>query len=252
MSNTEANARARHQQNMEVLYTLGLLVASAVLVAALDEFKWVVPITWGHLGALACTLERVRAPGFRAVATRMTSLILAASATVFALIADSGPSRSGAKVPTPIQSLDPGLDAHERAPATKTPSPPAPQKFPENEIAPRPQVPRVEIQRRVKTVSTTVDEVVQTYAKNQIAGERKYSGARISISGKAVRVREAFGTGILILKSPRSDNELELYFAEEGEPSLAEVEPGRNVTADCREIMEMMGALVLGDCRSVK
>lgn len=253
MSQAEANSQARHQQNREVLYSLGLLVVSGVLVSLLDESRWIVPITLAHVGALAVVLKGFHVPGFRNVATKTSFLVLAAFATVFALAAGASTSRSEGDVLTEIATRNPaGVDQAPQEDVTKRPVPTIPQKLPEAEIASKPPTATAGSRSTMRTVSTTVDEIVETYAKNQIAGDRKYSGVAISIAGRAVRVREAFGTGILVLKSPRSNNELELYFAEEGEPSLAEVAPGKSVTADCRSITEMMGALVLGDCRSVR
>lgn len=103
-----------------------------------------------------------------------------------------------------------------------------------------------------KSVSTTVDEVLKTYADNQMAGERKFGGAEIMVAGRVERVREAFGIGILVLRSNRADGPLELSFVEAANDDLIALTPGQSVNAVCYGIVELMGAVSLGDCRSVK
>lgn len=227
------------------VFLIGLvgLVVLTMLIVALDMWAWIVPITLGHIAAVAFSVPSFSVKWLTNFSTKVFFTTLAVTTLPLALDAASqpgtGPAEADGSTPRPGE---PG--SAETEPASGEPSSPS---SPDSGTLQKPIEPVT-----IREVITTVDEVVETYAKNQIAGERKYSGARISITGRAVRVREALGTGILVLGSRFSDNELELSFAEEGEPSLAEVEPRQNVTADCREITEMMGVLVLSDCRSVK
>lgn len=105
-------------------------------------------------------------------------------------------------------------------------------------------------ERPTKEVIADVDEILNDYAKNQIAGDRKYGDAKVLINGEALRVREALGTGILDIAS-RSGDEMELYFAEEGEADIAAVEPGQKVQVTCYAVIEIMGNVAASDCTNV-
>ncbi len=106
-------------------------------------------------------------------------------------------------------------------------------------------------ERPTTEVRTTVDEILNTYAANQVAGDQKFGDAKLVVSGQAVRVREAMGTGILVLGSAKSDQTLDLYFAEEGNKDLGKVQPGDQVEATCYAILEAMGSVTLSDCTTV-
>lgn len=105
-------------------------------------------------------------------------------------------------------------------------------------------------ERPTREVTANVDEILDTYAKNQIAGERKYGDAKMLISGEALRVREALGTGILEVGSS-SGKAMDLYFAEEGEADIAAVEPGQKVQVTCYAIIEIMGNVAASDCTDI-
>jgi hypothetical protein len=259
------------------LYTViwGTLIGLTSLgaVVLLNEKSWLVAVTWGHLAVLAMIYKEYGALGSRPLETRQMlvafTIVSGIGAFFFPNLDEQKMQQDTARatealpqrVAKPAISATPHPSGDTKPLAIKSAPEPAPTSAPKPlvatpepktkpEAAPRPtSVPR---QTSRKVVSTTVDDVLDIYEANQIAGERRFSGAKILISGKTERVREAFGTGILILKSVKSGRTLELYFTENGESDLGEVMPGQRVIAECYQAIEMMGAVTISDCRSVK
>ncbi len=221
------------------MYTILIGIVSVLVLIALGDARLLIPITLGYVAALSFVKPDFFFPGFTNVSTKTCFIILTMTAVLFSNLEASKTAQEprekasteafpdDEKAPPEVAS-EPEITAETRAPPEPAPSP-----------AP------------IKAVSTTVDELLETYAANQIAGERRFSNAQVSISGKAIRVRESFGTGILILASARAGKNLELSFAEVGERELANVGPGQRVTAVCYDIDEIGGSIFVDDCRSV-
>ncbi len=100
-------------------------------------------------------------------------------------------------------------------------------------------------------IKTSIDELLDAYAGNQLAASRRFGHSPIQLSGKVVRVREAFGTGILVLRSSVSGTEQEFGFSDKGTKMLAFVSPGDRVTVTCPTVIEAMGIVVVGGCSEV-
>ena len=98
---------------------------------------------------------------------------------------------------------------------------------------------------RKEIVRITIDEIQEKFAKNQIAGAQFFETRTALIPGVAVRVREALGTGILIVKSPKTGLEMEIGFNEHGTQQLGEVEPKDRIEATCPSIHEAMGQVII-------
>ena len=111
---------------------------------------------------------------------------------------------------------------------------------------------RAEGPQRKAVVETDIDELLTVYERNQIEGLQKFGNATLKISGKVVRVRESFGTGILILQSQTSGAEMELSFSERGTPKLGSLMPSAYVVATCPGASEAMGEIFLGSCSDVE
>lgn len=105
---------------------------------------------------------------------------------------------------------------------------------------------------KVEPISTSIDEIFDTYAKNQIAGAKKFEDKTIRLTGKAVRVREAMGTGFLMLRSKKTGREQEFAFSDSGTALLAEVSPGDTVTVTCPGVVEGMGMIFIAACSDLK
>ncbi len=102
-----------------------------------------------------------------------------------------------------------------------------------------------------KTITTNIDDILDTYEANQIGGLKKFGGATLKITGEVVRVREAMGVGIIVLASPDSGRELELGFSDAATNMLAPLLPGDNIEATCPSIVEAMSVIVVGGCSNV-
>ena len=63
-----------------------------------------------------------------------------------------------------------------------------------------------------------------------------------------MRVREALGTGVLVLQTADPARPLDLYFEEEGERDLISLRSGLTVTATCGAAIEMAGVIALSNC----
>ena len=127
----------------------------------------------------------------------------------------------------------------------------SPQSTPSPTPTPTPMETIQSVAKPTPVLTTTVDEILETYAENQIAGARKFDNRRVEVTGVAKRVREALGTGILVLRSPNTGSELELYFTEAAEVQLADVKAGRPTRAVCLRTFEIAGNVAMSDCREV-
>ena len=96
----------------------------------------------------------------------------------------------------------------------------------------------------------TPDSILIDYAENQVRAQRLYD-REVRVRGRVIRVREALGTGILVLASKAPELSLELYFADQANEDLALVRSGSIVTATCHAAIEIAGAVALSDCRSI-
>ena len=246
-----------------VLLTVGLFVASIISVILLSELSWVIPLTHLHIAGLAFARREFSVSGFSNASTKVAFATLAALSFAMAAAETSRVAKLDQENSPPAAPRTPPIDETNIRPTAAVPAP-APASAsasapatPPSATRPPPPTSAVDAgvkspaRPSVKEVSTSVDDILRTYADNQIAGERKFSNAKLTISGRVVRVREAFGTGILVLGAA-SGNSLELYFTESGEATLGEVSPGQSVKAVCYVIIEAMGAVALSDCRSVK
>ena len=100
-------------------------------------------------------------------------------------------------------------------------------------------------------IQTSIDELLDAFATNQVAAAKKY-GRPIQLTGKVVRVREAWGTGILILKSPTSGREHEFGFSDAGTKKLADIQSGQSVTITCPAALEAMSVVLVGGCSDIE
>lgn len=100
-------------------------------------------------------------------------------------------------------------------------------------------------------IQTSIDELLDAFAANQVAAAKKY-GRPIQLTGKVVRVREAWGTGILILKSPTSGREHEFGFSDAGTKKLADIQSGQSVTITCPAALEAMSVMLVGGCSDIE
>lgn len=96
--------------------------------------------------------------------------------------------------------------------------------------------------------ATSIDEILDAYEANQIGAAKKYADTPIRLSGKALRVREALGTGFLILRAKKSGREQEFGFSEGGTALLADVSPGDTVTVTCPGVAEGLGMIFIAGC----
>lgn len=102
-----------------------------------------------------------------------------------------------------------------------------------------------------KIIRTNVDEILDAYEANQIGALKKFGNATLKITGEVIRVREAMGTGIIVMRSQNNDRELELYFADSATNMLAPLDPGEIIEATCPDILEVMSVVVVGGCLDV-
>lgn len=100
-------------------------------------------------------------------------------------------------------------------------------------------------------VQTSIDELLDAFDDNQIAAAKKY-GKPLQLNGKVVRVREALGTGILVLASPKSGRQHEFGFSNSGTEKLADVKLGDTVTVTCPEALEAMSVVIVGGCSDLE
>lgn len=103
----------------------------------------------------------------------------------------------------------------------------------------------------VAPLDTTIDELLSAFEENQVAAAKKF-GRPLRVSGKVMRVREAFGTGIIVLASPRSGQEQELGFSDSGTEKLSDIKRGDMVIVTCPEALEAMSVVIVGGCSDVE
>ena len=105
-------------------------------------------------------------------------------------------------------------------------------------------------ERRI--IQTSIDELLAAYAANQVAAAKKYGNATIQLEGRVVRVREALGSGILVLKSPTSGQTYEFGFSDEGTKMLESLNPGDRVSITCSTVLEAMSIVMVEGCSDVE
>lgn len=119
------------------------------------------------------------------------------------------------------------------------------------------QIPREEkqdsqIDSSARTVETDIDELLMVYGRNQIEGYQRFGNSNLEISGTVKRVREALGTGILVLQSPKTGEVMELGYSDRDTHKLGVLRPGDSVVATCPGAMEAMGGVFLSDCSEIE
>ena len=97
----------------------------------------------------------------------------------------------------------------------------------------------------------TVDDISALFEENQVAGADYFSSRTVVIPATVVRVREALGTGILVVKSRSNGGETEMGFSEAGTRNLISLRRSDRVEATCPKIWEVMGEVII-TCTSVK
>lgn len=151
--------------------------------------------------------------------------------------ADPQPLATAPPISTHSEVTASSPSAEPPTPAAETPTPAA-EARPTNNSA--------------GSIQTNVDNLLDEFAENQIAAQRKFGKGAVHIRGVTVRVREALGTGILVLASAKNRSRtVDLYFAESAETQLAEVRANLPTEAVCLATIELAGEVVLSDCRSV-
>ena len=103
-----------------------------------------------------------------------------------------------------------------------------------------------------RIIKTSIDELLAAYAANQVAAAKKYGNASIQLEGRVVRVREALGSGILVLKSPISGETYEFGFSDEGTKMLESLKPGDRVSITCPTVLEAMSIVMIEGCSDVE
>lgn len=101
-------------------------------------------------------------------------------------------------------------------------------------------------------VRTSIDELLDAYAANQIAASKKFGNSSIALTGRVVRVRESLGTGILVLRSTASGREQEFGFSDIGTEKLASVNSGDVVSITCPTVIEALSIVVVGGCSEIE
>ena len=66
-----------------------------------------------------------------------------------------------------------------------------------------------------------------------------------------VRVREVLGTGVVVLRSLKTDRNMEISFSAVATPNLAFLMPGNKIEATCPTVMKAMSAVIIADCSAV-
>lgn len=130
--------------------------------------------------------------------------------------------------------------------APDAPSAPAPAPGP-TDVATLP--PPTNAQKEI--VRITIDEIQEKFAKNQIAGAQFFETRTALIPGVAVRVREAMGTGILIVRSPKTGLQMEIGFGERGTQQLGDIKPDDRIEALCPVVYEALSQVIIA-CESVE
>lgn len=141
---------------------------------------------------------------------------------------------------TPSDNEEPAANGGDSmAPETKQTPPPA-----------QPDRPIATTESQI--IQTSIDELLAAYEANQVAAAKKFGNAPIQVSGKVVRVREALGTGFLVLKSTTSGQTHEFGFSDEGTKKLGSLNPGDQVSIICPTVWEAMSIVMVGGCSDVE
>lgn len=125
------------------------------------------------------------------------------------------------------------------APASSDHSTEAPEPSIESPPAP------VSTTQAKSEVRLSIDAIQDKFDNNQVAGAQFFKSHTAIIPGTVVRVREALGTGILVLRSDVSDLEMELGFDDRGTVLLGKLNPGDKMEATCPEVHEAMAQVLI-------
>lgn len=101
-------------------------------------------------------------------------------------------------------------------------------------------------------VDTDIDELLEVYSRNQIEGLQRFGSVTLKVSGEVVRVREALGTGIVIMRSPQTGAVMEIGFSQSGTPKTGALKPGDSVIVTCPGASEALGQIFLSNCSDVE
>lgn len=94
-------------------------------------------------------------------------------------------------------------------------------------------------------VGLTVDELRDKFTDNQIAGAQFFEQHTALVSGQVIGVREAVGTGIVKLRSPRGDDPLEIGFNDAATKDLGLLRKGDKIVAHCPNVQEAMAQVIV-------
>lgn len=104
----------------------------------------------------------------------------------------------------------------------------------------------------VEMIEATADELLNSYKENELAGDEKYKGKTLIITGKINSIQSGLGDTPFILLNAGGDMEFALpqaHFSNSEKQSLLELKKGTNVKLQCIGDGEIGGTPMLKDCK---
>lgn len=106
----------------------------------------------------------------------------------------------------------------------------------------------------VETIEVTADELLDAYKENELAGDKKYKGKTLVVTGVLDSIQSGMGdTPFLLLKAGDEFefNMPQAHFDASETDSLVALKKGESIKIQCVSDGEMIGSPMLKECKVV-
>ncbi len=106
----------------------------------------------------------------------------------------------------------------------------------------------------VETVEVTADELLAAYKENELAGDQKYKGKTLVVTGVLDSIQSGIGDAPFLLLKAGDEYEFNMpqaHFDKSETDSLVALKKGESITVQCVSGGEVMGSPMLNECKVI-
>ncbi len=106
----------------------------------------------------------------------------------------------------------------------------------------------------VETVEVTADELLAAYKENELAGDQKYKGKTLVVTGVLDSIQSGIGDAPFLLLKAGDEYEFNMpqaHFDKSETESLVALKKGESITVQCVSSGEVMGSPMLNECKVI-
>jgi hypothetical protein len=101
-----------------------------------------------------------------------------------------------------------------------------------------------------KATEVSAETLIADYAKNEVAGDQKYKGKKLKVTGEIKSITSGIGDEPVVHLGKAGELEFETVMVEDlDKASAAKLEKGKSITVVCKCDGEFIGSPVLKQCK---